>query len=191
MWVIFQIFFQLGRNQCFGCLLICCFSFCVTAFMTALSRVLTSRLPNSVHFRCWGCTRGVWILHILALEAAETVDISLKSLIYDALGCVAPAILPQCTFGVSHSPSGDTKSQHCDTLGVFVIRGSPGKSKMCCSEEWEGLNRLSDLSVKSVGCLSLGSTLTPPRAPHSPLPGLHTDFPWKLLLRLRWGSNEW
>lgn len=133
--VIFQIFFQLGRNQCFGCLLICCFSFCITAFMTALSRVLTSRLPNSVHFRCWGCTRGVWIFHILALEAAETVDISLKSLMYGALGCVSSAILTQCTFGVSHSPSGDTKSRHCDTLGVFVIRGSPGKSKICCSEE--------------------------------------------------------
>lgn len=72
--------------------------------MTALSRVLPAGFP--IHFTsAAGDEPGV-----CDSSHPQTVDFRLKSLVYGALGCVASAILPQCTFGVSHSPSGDTKS---------------------------------------------------------------------------------
>lgn len=46
--------------------------------MSALSRVLTSRSPSSVYFPLLGLHQACAALHILALEASETVDFSRK-----------------------------------------------------------------------------------------------------------------
>lgn len=45
------------------------------------------RLSSSVHFRCWGAP-GVCAPSHPRFGGSETVDFSLKSLIYGALGCV-------------------------------------------------------------------------------------------------------
>lgn len=165
MWVIFQIFcgkesvFWVLINVCLQCL---CYSLHDLSVQSPLQQVSRFSTPPVT-----GATQACAFLHVLALEASETVGFNHKSFISCALGCVASTILPQCTFGVSHSR---LVTQNPGTVIVWVFLWSKDSQSKARSVEV----RIDRVRICYQICLLnlLDASL---QAPQWPLSRLHSD----------------